>query len=151
MTIEEFIEARLDEDEAIAKAAGGDRWAYDNETRPGRILYTPQAANGEVYRPDSTREVSYGSGRIDHDYAYVTCDHEGLLPSVDAEEAEHIARHDPARVLREVKAHRGIVSQYRLLQPFDLPKSMLAAFELNVRVIARIYADHPDFREEWAA
>ncbi|WP_394855423.1 DUF6221 family protein [Rhodococcus cercidiphylli] len=46
------------------------------------------------------------------DYRYVTCDSEGLLPAVEAEQATHIARHDPARVLREVAAKRRLIADF---------------------------------------
>ena len=65
-----FLNARLDEDEAAAKAAWGVEWDWRYVTRPF----------GE--RPSIAHTV-------------------------------HIARHDPARVLREVAFKRAILGQYR--------------------------------------
>ncbi len=121
LTIDAFIEARLREDEQVARTAA------EFFAGEGRRAEWREQWSGSLDVGDTLHELG------------------------DSTVSRHAERFDPARVLREVKAHRSIVSQYRLLQPFDLPKSMLAAFELNVRVIARIYADHPDFQEEWSA
>jgi hypothetical protein len=48
--------------------------------------------------------------------------------------AKHIARHDPARVLRGVSVRRQI------LKGASRPILALLALE---------YADHPDYRDEW--
>jgi hypothetical protein len=61
--------------------------------------------------------------------------------------AEHIVRHDPARVLREVDAKRQMIGaiEHLLVQvddPFADAKGVL-------RLLALPYADRPGFREEW--
>lgn len=56
----------------------------------------------------------------------------------------HIARHDPARVLAEVAAKRRIV---------DLADHLSGRNEVGgaiLRALASVYADDPDWREEWA-
>jgi hypothetical protein len=75
-----------------------------------------------------------------------------LHPDED-ETAEHIAEHDPARVLREIDAKRQIIEQHeryaaerrRMMGGWD-PQSddspILAA-------LATVYADRPGYREEW--
>ena len=94
---------------------------------------------------DEDEQAALAAGDDDHVHA------SGGRPACPSERCAHDIRHNPKRTLREVKAHRSIVSQYRLLRPFDLPKSLIELFELYVRDIARIYADHPDFRAEWDA
>lgn len=54
---------------------------------------------------------------------------------------EHIARHDPARVLRECTAMRAIVTS---AISYDCEPA-----EQAVAHLASIWADHPDYREEW--
>lgn len=68
---------------------------------------------------------------------------------------QHIARHDPARVLRETEAKRQIIEQHeryaaerrRMMGGWD-PQSddspILAA-------LASVYVDRPGYREEWQA
>jgi hypothetical protein len=67
--------------------------------------------------------------------------------------AEHIVRHDPARVLREVAAKRELLDDYerfvaerrRMMNGWDSypePSPVLTAF-------AAVYADHPDYRDAW--
>jgi hypothetical protein len=70
--------------------------------------------------------------------------------------AEHIARHDPARVLREVEAKRRILERYRaLVEDFDhvdetvFEHTRRATLEDALADLALPYADHPDYREEW--
>lgn len=71
----------------------------------------------------------------------------------DREVAEHIARHDPARVLREVAAKRELLADYerfaaerrRMMGGWDsYPETspVLTAF-------AAVYSDHPEYRDEW--
>lgn len=76
---------------------------------------------------------------------------------------EHIARHDPARVLREVAAKRELLDEHQDVNdglcgtcvnsdwgypthggssPQNFPCRTL-------RLLALPYADHPEYREEW--
>lgn len=60
---------------------------------------------------------------------------------------EHIARHDPARVLREVEAKRRIIGLcVGTLEDEDY--GLVLAQEVLQR-LALPYAEHPDYREEW--
>jgi hypothetical protein len=68
-------------------------------------------------------------------------------------EGTHIARHDPARVLREVDAKRQIVDQYDSIgnpPPGEIGPDLVRA-ELGrvLRLLALQYSDHPDYRQEW--
>lgn len=58
----------------------------------------------------------------------------------------HIARHDPARVLREVEAKRRVVDRYSWLREHGDTGDMAWVLPL----LAAAYADHPDYRPEWA-
>lgn len=134
MTIVEFLEARLAEDEAVATKAIGRfpdsaMWAYEGE------------------------EVFAGGDSA----WYVTCDSEGITPAVDEEIGPHIARHDPARVLREVAAKRNILTEYvneNWVQAQGHRTAWTeggqAARETAVRLFASVYSDHPDYQSEWS-
>lgn len=77
--------------------------------------------------------------------------------------AAHIARHDPARVLREVEAKRRILDDYRIAvsacrnvtgAELDTPgyRAMCAgrdALKSCVVQIAAVWSDHPGYRQEW--
>jgi hypothetical protein len=82
-------------------------------------------------------------------------------------ESEHIARHDPARVLAECEAKRALVIMCQP-DPVDVQLRALAvanpaAWELvgplieqadyernaTLRILASVYADHPEYRDEW--
>lgn len=134
-----FAARMLDEDEAAAKAAGGEqpdgRWAQvDPERRPGRI----EAASGDV--------VTYDEG------------------SPDEGQAPHIARHDPARVLREVAAKRARLALMaeataemdRLLADESAGRAGHAmaigrarAATMAVKHDAAVWDGHPGYRDEW--
>ena len=99
MDLVAFLTARLDEDEATAKAAAAD-W-------------------------------------LDEEFPFEWDD----LPD-DA--FTHIMRHDPARVLREVKAGRAILAMYADGLAYDD-----YAVGRVIRVLVAVYSDHPDYDEKW--
>lgn len=139
--IEEFLRARLDEDEQVARAAIAGPWAVHS--------------NGEVYAPQFDHEVRYSGVLTSVEHLMVTQDREGLMSSVQEAEAEHIARHDPARVLAEVAAKRRIVGLHEhkadsmALYPNPGNASGLMALGGVLRLLALPYADHPDYDESW--
>jgi len=73
--------------------------------------------------------------------------------------ADHWLTVDPARVLAECEAKRRIVLAARDLERGmeltsylgEEPESAAAAnaYEFVLRELATIYADHPDYRDEW--
>jgi hypothetical protein len=75
----------------------------------------------------------------------------------DFEDAAHIARHDPARVLRDVEAKRRIIDLHAPRHADDYERwgtsDCVACYDLTpcrtVRLLALPYADHPDYREHW--
>lgn len=122
----EFLRARLEEDEAAARAADGDR-----------IEATPLYAG-----------VSYPTLRGDRKDRYT-----GELP---ATLAGHAARHDPARTLAEAEAKRGILAYaMRRVSCSDAhPQADMYhpdghADRKLLQLLALPYADHPDYHEEW--
>jgi hypothetical protein len=63
-------------------------------------------------------------------------------------EASSFERHfDPARVLAECQAKRRAVGVVR--RSFGLAQETMAALVLSS--LAAVYADHPDYRQEWRA
>ena len=169
MTIIEFLNTRLNDDEAVAWTAIGKDpryavWAYTKEydSYSNNEVYAPHCASGSEHYP-----------------VYVTMDSEGLSSSVEAEQGHHIARHDPARVLREVAAKRQILNIHRVDPEMVVTYNKVDAaggwatightypcqgcgvdsIEYVVtdieecpelRAIASVYADHEDYRKEWA-
>jgi hypothetical protein len=121
MTITEFLTARYDEEEAEARAATPGPWRAADAGEYGAEVYT---ADGKTA---------------------VACSREG--GGVDLEDATHIARHDPARVLREVAAGRTILGALEAAGDLGRDDRDLM---FAVRVITAVYADHPDYRQEWA-
>lgn len=108
-----FLAARLDEDEAAAKAA-------IRETAP------QWAADGHWALYEHPEE---GMQQV--------C----LNENFEDDPITHIARHDPARVLREVEAKR------RMLEELDLP---YPGEEHLLKLLAAVYRDHPDYDPAWA-
>jgi hypothetical protein len=108
----EFLRARLDEDERIARAAGGDgHWTAEDI-----------AVYGERLDP---------TGRV------------------------HMATHDPARVLAEVEAKRGLLDGY--VQAAEEVKTLgrdevipgyytgrKAALEAAITILAAVYGWEPE-------
>ena len=78
----------------------------------------------------------------------------------DAAAREHIARHDPGRMLRDVEGGRRLVEQYEAMRVgaeaaagtilAGAAKVRLGAYEFALKCWALRYADHPSYRPEWA-
>ena len=64
-------------------------------------------------------------------------------------DARHIAEHDPARVLRQVQAHRAILDLYEQTEYGDLAR--LTALEDVMERLVSIYSDRDGYRQEWSA
>lgn len=120
MTLVDFLRARLDEDEAVAKAAVREEYRHWEGSGPDRYDEGRVYANGEV--------IVWDEG----------------TPSGEC--ALHIARHDPARVLADVQAKREIIS-WVTLYVRNLPPGVRA--DGIIRRLAVVYADHPDYQPEW--
>lgn len=120
MTLLEFLDARLTEDELTALAA---------------IEGSP------VWRSSlSFRDVKDEAGH----YVIAADRHH---PSV--EQVAHIARHGPARILAEVEARRLVVADYLRLEAAGnlLERGVI---EDVLRHLALVYADHPDYNPSWS-
>jgi hypothetical protein len=155
--IVEFLTARLDEDDRVAREA------------------TAKAAGGPVYgAPDLTGKWRATNDGIYADTAYTSSpfaiDGYGFLPD---EIGAHIARHDPARVLAEVKAKRAIVQAHACVwlvdQWVEVAPGQRRRGELRVcracepvsgfmtdqwpcltlKLLAAPYDQHPDYKQEW--
>ena len=134
MGIVDFIRARLDEDEQVARAASPGQWHANEES-------------DEVLAEDGIT-VADGFALSGRQLRATT---------------EHIARHDPARVLAEIDAKRRLLTlafqnaavidgewgcghdaeaiEAHMCDPVDeIPE---------LRALALPYSDHPDYREEW--
>lgn len=78
-----------------------------------------------------------------------------LVHSADRKaDARHIARHDPARVLREVTAKRAILARYGECPSTNLGEQLQWSQEQQglyraMEYLATAWADHPDYRAEW--
>lgn len=120
-----FLRARLDEDEMQARAAGSAamEWREDSSWL------------SDLRDPLPSQRRAYG---IPSEMTLVT----------DAD-AAHIARNDPARVLREVEAKRRIIDwsqrANRVVSADDYEMDVATPLEF----LALPYADHPDYRQEW--
>ncbi|MFD3654344.1 DUF6221 family protein [Streptomyces sp. NPDC058620] len=130
----QFLRDRLAEDEQVARAAMWDELSDVWTARP------PQARYEQYIVADY----------LDDGVVVVTPE------NADADGVgRHIARHDPARVLREVEAKRQLLDTF-------LPDAAGADEQINdewragstlavdlLCLLALPYTDHPDYRPEW--
>jgi hypothetical protein len=136
-----FVTARLDEDEAAAKAAEHNDGPYTLEWRVGG----PRRLTFDNHRSENYMSVFAG----DWDRILIARDvvRDGPL-------ATHIARHDPARVLRDVAAKRAILAKHGPDLPLE--GACLTCYRGEgwpcdtLRLLAAIWDDHPDYRAGWA-
>ena len=148
MTVTEFLNARLDEDEAAGKACGDCdgylTWFDSRVLASGDHTIRTQPGNRTVAR--------IRRDDVEGDF--------GHLLNPDAV-AVHIARHDPARTLREVAAKRAIITRYAaVLQSFndrgnglwpDVSRREKSHAYATLCDLAAIWSDHPDYRDGWAS
>jgi hypothetical protein len=115
MTLAEFVTARLDEDEAAA-GAGARRAGMQWHAEP---------------------QAGTPGGLVIDDY--------GLVGSTGGRHAaEHIARHDPARALREVAAGRAHLAAYQA-SVRSVGEGLSRTARAVVEADAAIWSDHPDY------
>lgn len=130
MGIVEFLEARIAEDEAVAKnVASAGEWT-----------------SGSTYGMFVSVEARCGTV---------------VSGEWERQDANHIARHDPARVLREIAAKRAVMIAADDATSYDMTvegdrgvgsRNMIEdpyVGDVILRALASAYSDHPDFNEEW--
>lgn len=134
----EFLRARLDDDEQVARAALPGPWL------PGTA------------KPHLVDWVVYGQSRSWAGHLGQVCDvevaHDGAF------NAEHIARHDPTRVLAEVAAKRAVLALHWIAVDQTNAVDGLATCNECVeyapcdtlRILASVYAGHPGYDWSWA-
>jgi len=127
MRIEEFIEARLAEDESAARKAAD--FPYDAPSDAPWVSMQLRVRRGVAMTSD-----------------------------------EHFARHDPARALRQVERDRKVLARHHKQGIAEMvmigggetcvgcgvqngPRAWPCA---EVRDLAAIWSDHPDYQPEWA-
>ncbi len=138
----EFLSARLDEDDEAARDAAG--WDPTGSSRAAG-LWRRDGINSVI--DSSDRLVIYGDG-----------------PAPTDAQAEHIARHDPARVLREVEAKRRILAYHRRPNESSWPQHCIGCGyagpcddpiteDINdcpmLGDLAAVYSGHPDYQTRW--
>jgi len=130
-----FWEARLDEDEAAAKAATAGPWEFEGD----------DPADDELY--------SVHDGIVD--LVGVTV---AFTRDRNVANGQHMARHDPDRTIREVEAGRALIERYK--RACAVRESVVSftagqddgyrqACEDAIRDLAAIHGDHPDYQQEW--
>lgn len=133
----QFVRARLDEDEQAARAATPGPWAIDSEIHA---------------------ETVHSAGGID----VVAGSRWGGEASVfeSTEDAAHIVRWDPARVLADVDAKRRILAWHSRTDDVFMCGTDGGFVTFcrcggeppcdTVRLLSSPYRDHPDYQPEWA-
>jgi serine/threonine protein phosphatase PrpC len=122
-----FLNARLGEDEAAANAVQDNSAPWPGQWEP-RERHALQTHNGWVLAVADGHGGDFRSGVV-----------------------EHIARHDPARVLRDVEARRRIIARYEATQPPGYAEQEAQGWLLLdvIRDLTAAYSDHPDYDPAW--
>lgn len=146
-----FLGERLDEDERAAVGAGGGPW----EVGPAF------GARENMVRIREQGVLVDSVGSCAEQWAFV-----GQTASIPnwRENAAHIARHDPYRVLREVEGKRQIIEEWEAVlsavtdevhtDPLldtaqEVTRDRSLAMAWVVKVLALSYSEHPDYQDEW--
>lgn len=146
-----WLRAQIDEDERVAKAATAGPWWYN----PAKAWHLPDdlptRRNGEEFvganLVPSVATCVAATGPADHPQSMA--------------DAQFIARHDPARVLREVESKRRILDALPSDDGYDAGRAKFSDYESCddscvgqvmhevVKLLALPYADRPGYQEEW--
>lgn len=122
-----WLREQLDEDERVAQAAHCESWSVEpyQPSEPGALPGSTWVVTGIG---DTVAAVN-GSYR-----------------------ADHLARHDPARVLREVEAKRRIVDSFAAgmeAAPLQRGTEGYAIVRMVLRLLVLPYSDRPGYKPEW--
>jgi len=121
VSLVEFLLARIEEDEALARPAAPGPWHVDAESTEVLAVDGIVVADGFALSGPQTRATT-----------------------------AHIARHDPVRILVECEAKRRIVEECAPNVAKDWPfPDGLNLSEFVVAELVQPYADHPDFDPAW--
>jgi hypothetical protein len=123
VNIADFLLDRIAEDEAVARDATWLTWSVE-------ATWVDGIQEWDVGAPDQDDDVGR---RLILNGATVN----------GAADVRHAARHDPSRVLAECAARRWLAETFRVT---DYAKHNDPEI---LRRFAAVYADHPDYREEW--
>lgn len=138
-----WLRAQLDEDERVARAT-----IHPDHTGEWELSeYVEYGNDGDMARWDLTLD----------EIAPPLYDTSGMGPSP----MRHIARHDPARVLREVEAKRRILDLHRRGESDECVVCDVGAQSCGclgwgdypcatLRLLALPHANRPGYRDEWA-
>jgi hypothetical protein len=120
----QFLRDRLDEDEAVAAAASPGPWRPSEEADEVLAVDGITVADGFALSGRQLRATT-----------------------------EHIARHDPARVLSEIEAKRALIDACDRADTLaaypDFEGGVYSGLHDALEYLALPYADHPQFKPEW--
>jgi hypothetical protein len=134
----QWLRAQLDDDERIARRAAeyDDGAAHDVDGPAGTWTCLDES---EWFGP------SHRGGVI-----------APRIGAVNAPElGNHIVRHDPARVLREIDAKRQVISRFvhwaatMNSVPDQRDIGVVEGLEMALRMLAAVYADRPGYKVSW--
>jgi len=144
----DFLRARLNEDERIARDAGG---------RSEQAWEADLSGKDPLGMPSWPAVVRYlTGGRLRGAVAHLP-----VMQERSEDRMVHIARHDPARILAEVEAKRSLLDRYETQHwhgpaaptspdPRDHVEDTGACRTcVTARTLARVYRNHPDFNPAW--
>ncbi|WP_433357671.1 DUF6221 family protein (plasmid) [Microtetraspora malaysiensis] len=132
----EFLEAQLAADEQTARAAQPGPWTIRQTGRHDLAAIVE----------DTGRQTRHG---VPIGPAIASLD-----GSAATRNGRHIARHDPARVLREIKADRDLIAAYREARAYYGANPHAPAGELHglltaLKIRAARFDRQPGYQEEW--
>jgi hypothetical protein len=158
MTVDDliaFLRDRLTEDERSARDAGGIAakihgryipWSEVDESFQGEFVET--IAESPRWEAVGRRASSTGKTTGPNE---VRTDSDFSVARASEIACAYIARHDPARVLREVEAKRLLITECeRILAVRDWEYDDAPQFaEYTLSALALPYSDHPGYQEAW--
>ena len=152
MRIDEFLLARIAEDEAMARAATPGPWYWEPKSDED------WPCGDESLRSSGVQE-DVGHGRRFDAVVITSWGYDAYGTEARDEDRAYIAAWSPVRVLRECEAKRRIIELHPPEPRYVEVQSMCEAeprevyagtyIPTEMRIIAAVYADHPDCDPAW--
>jgi hypothetical protein len=105
-----------------------------------------------LVRVGSVQLAAFLAARLDEDEGLARAATPGrwdqrLDVALSVQDIAYLVRHEPARVLVDLQGKRAIVRLYA--KQVARSSRNLGHLDVVCRHLASVYADHPDYRQEW--
>lgn len=109
MDLAEFLTARWDEEEAVARAATPGPWKWTGDYPQGTCPHLTEWSDHGPDLESTGASVTFASGEAAPALVITSSGYDASGLTIEDANADHIAYHDPAHVLADIAAKRAVL------------------------------------------